>query len=314
MLSAAPFYYAAQREHATRLLTIPYSDFNTLALGLPDPPLNLLYSVGRCGSTLLSNALRQLEEVVTLSEPDVYTHVVGMREPDGSRDAELIALLRSATRFLCSSTQAKWFIKFRGSCIEIADLMAEAFPEAEALFLYRDLKGWSQSMERLIRVREEERQEREAHSPAQAARMSYSRYPRDRYTSLLRQVASPPETRAESIAFNWASLVLRYLSHHRAGIIHHALNYTTLTTLPEASLEAVMRVYNLPCHDLTGALGSFEQDSQQGTKLSRAALRRGKDDEPRPSDFEAAEAIITGYGLEADPYLPGDLFEPPNTR
>ena len=77
-LSAAPFYYAAQRDHATRLFTLPYSDFNTLAATLPDPSLALLYSVGRCGSTLLSNALGQLEDVVSLSEPDVYTHAVGI--------------------------------------------------------------------------------------------------------------------------------------------------------------------------------------------------------------------------------------------
>ena len=43
--------------------------------------------------------------------------------------------------------------------------MAQAFPDAKTLFLYRDLRGWTQSMERLIRVREQERQEREAHAP-----------------------------------------------------------------------------------------------------------------------------------------------------
>ena len=53
-LTAAPFYYLAQKEHAERVYTLPYKTFNDLARTLPDPThLVLLHSVGRCGSTLL---------------------------------------------------------------------------------------------------------------------------------------------------------------------------------------------------------------------------------------------------------------------
>lgn len=308
-LRAAPFFYAAQRDHATRLFTLPYDDFNTLAATLPDPNLALLYSVGRCGSTLLSSALGNLADVVSLSEPDVYTHAVGMREPGGSRDAELVTLLRSATRFLCREDAAPtWFIKFRGSCVEIADLMAQAFPEAKTLFLYRDLKSWARSMGRLIRVREEEKRIREAHAPTQAAQMSYSLYPRDRYNPLLRTLGAPLETRLESLALNWASMILRYLGHHEARIIPHALSYADLVASPEKALEAVTRVYGLSGKDMTRALGTFERDSQEGTKLSREALRQGQGDEQEPADFALAEAVVKRYGLEPELRLPGDMF------
>lgn len=145
-LSAAPFYYLAQKEHAQRIFTVPYSVFNALAAELLDPTqLILLYSVGRCGSTLLCRALGELGNVTTFSEPDAYTHIAGMRPPDSSRDQELTELARSATRFLSLNTAAIhegiFLLKFRSWCTEVADLLHGACPDAHALFLARDFTG-----------------------------------------------------------------------------------------------------------------------------------------------------------------------------
>ena len=69
-----------------------------------------------------------------------------------------------------------------------------------------------------------------------------------------------------------------------------------------------MRVYGLSGKDVTGALGSFAQDSQEGTKFSRKALRQGQGDQ-ESNDFEAAEVVVRGYGLKPNPHLPGELLE-----
>ena len=101
-LSEAPFYYQAQFQHALRLIAVPYEDLHRLAREAGDPfeKLVLIYSVGRCGSTLLSRVFNQVHEVVSLSEPDVFTQIVGLRNPDGSRDRDIEELLLSCTRIL----------------------------------------------------------------------------------------------------------------------------------------------------------------------------------------------------------------------
>ena len=55
----------------------------------------MIYSVGRCGSTLLSKVFNQVDTVLSLSEPDVFSQIVGMRNPDRSNDEEVIGLLKA---------------------------------------------------------------------------------------------------------------------------------------------------------------------------------------------------------------------------
>lgn len=274
-LTTAPFYYLAQKEHARSVYTLPYSTFNRLARTLPDPEhLILLHSVGRCGSTLLCRALGALGEVVTLSEPDTYTRIPGIRPFDGSRDAELTELIGSATRFHCPSTASNTvLLKLRGWCTEMADLLYAAFPDASALFLGRDLEGWMRSMGRLVRLGDPQR---EAHYRSHKGSLTMYIYPRDRYISLLRTDPTPPETRLEDIALHWTSLTKRYLDLHRKGVIPHALTFRDVTEHPERSLRAVADALHIPLTHLSRALEVFEHDSQADTHLSGRTLRGQK--------------------------------------
>lgn len=299
-LTAAPFYYLAQKEHARRLFTLSYETFNELARILPDPAqLVLLHSVGRCGSTLLCKALGELG-VVTLSEPDVYTHVAGMRPPDGSRDPELTELVRSATRFHCYSTgtdDTVWLLKFRAMCIEVGDLMHKAFPDAHALFLTRDLEGWMRSMGRLVRLGDAEREANYQRNKGQPLMFIY---PRDRYISLRRVDPIPPETRLEDIALLWTSLTKRYLDLHRQRIITHSLTFTDLTENSEQSLVAVADALHIPLTHLDRALEVFKHDSQAGTHLSGRKLREQRTHELAAADIQRAQAVASRFGLSPD--------------
>src|ERR1051325_7084918 len=71
-LSRAPFLYQAQYDAARRLIQIPYETLHRLAAEVVLDPsrLILIYSVGRCGSTLVSHAFNEVEGVESLSEPD----------------------------------------------------------------------------------------------------------------------------------------------------------------------------------------------------------------------------------------------------
>ncbi len=310
-LTTSPFYYLAQKEHAQRVFTVPYETFNELARALPGPAhLILLYSVGRCGSTLLCKALGELGNVTTLSEPDAYTHIAGMRPPDGSRDQELTELARSATRFLCCSKipqQDTWILKFRSQCIEMADLLHQACPDAHALFLVRDFAGWTRSMGRLSKIHDPGR---EASYQRNKSNPTMFNYPRDRYISLLRADPTPPKTRLEDIALHWTSVTKRFLDLHRRGVIRNSLTYNDLIQHPEGTLQAVATACHLPVSNLNDVLAVFEHDSQAGTELSGRTLREQSVHELSDEDIGRAEVVARQYGLEPSlvEHLPGALL------
>lgn len=311
-LTAAPFYYRAQKEHARRVFTVPFEAFNALAEELPDPPrLVLLHSVGRCGSTLLCHALGELGDVTSLSEPDVYTCAVGMRPPDGSRDAELTVLLRSATRFLASSTPAAregvLLLKFRAWCLEVADLLHQGRPDAHALFLGRDLEGWIRSMGRLLKVTDPER---EALYQRRGVDTPMFIFPRDRFISLLRRSPFRPEVWLEDVTLGWVSLMARHGELHEQGVIRHALTYDGLTRQPQQALQAVAAACGVPTGDFSAALAVFGRDSQAGTHLSGRMLREQKGGELSEDDVKRAEAVAFHHNIEPDlrVALPGNLL------
>jgi hypothetical protein len=71
-ITAGPFLYIEQYQHAQRILSVPYELLHQVAAGIElTAPLVLIHSTGRTGSTLLSKAFAEMESVTSLSEPDV---------------------------------------------------------------------------------------------------------------------------------------------------------------------------------------------------------------------------------------------------
>lgn len=156
-LSQRPFYFIEQYNHAQRLLTVSYQTLHELAAiaGVRFQRLLPMQSVGRCGGTVLSRALNRLNTVFSLDEPDFYTNVAMMRPDNGSRDAELAALLRSGTQLMFRPMKPgadTMLLKFRPFAIKAGDLMYQAFPDTKAIFLYRNAETWARSVGRSIQA------------------------------------------------------------------------------------------------------------------------------------------------------------------
>ena len=104
LLNADPFFYEAQRDHATKVYAVPYASLSTLVEELIDEQDALpvfLHSTGRCGSTLLSQLLGSVEGALSVSEPDFYSQAMMLsKESSGKRDAELTKLMQNCTRLL----------------------------------------------------------------------------------------------------------------------------------------------------------------------------------------------------------------------
>jgi hypothetical protein len=135
-ISDATFFYQAQRQHAHSVIKVP---FDALSEGSDAPAL--IFSVGRCGSTLLVRAL-QAAGVRTVSEPDFFTQAACHQPPDVS----LRRAIAGATRLLPYSV-----IKLRLECNNAPLLIAGAFDSPRIMFVLRDPVDWAASLRRLSR-------------------------------------------------------------------------------------------------------------------------------------------------------------------
>ncbi len=92
-LAAAPFLYQTQYDAAQRLIAVPYDVLDRIVdeVHIDARQLILVYSTGRCGSTLVSHALNQARGVVGFSEPDVYTQLTSCASPTAAMTPTYVA-------------------------------------------------------------------------------------------------------------------------------------------------------------------------------------------------------------------------------
>ena len=135
-ISGATFFYQAQRQYARSVIRVPFES-------LPDGPASpvLIFSIGRCGSTLLVKAL-EAAGVRAVSEPDFYTQAASHQPLDIS----LRSAIAGATRLLRYSV-----VKLRLECNRAPLLIASALDSPRIMFILRDPVDWAASLRRLSR-------------------------------------------------------------------------------------------------------------------------------------------------------------------
>ena len=135
-ISGATFFYQAQRQYARSVIKVPFE-------ALPEGPASpaLIFSIGRCGSTLLVRAL-EAAGVRTVSEPDFYRQAA-CHQP---LDISLHGAIAGATRLLPYSV-----IKLHLECNNGPLLIAGAFNSPRIMFILRDPVDWAASLRRLSR-------------------------------------------------------------------------------------------------------------------------------------------------------------------
>ncbi len=273
-LTAAPFYYLAQYQQAERLMTMPFDEFGRLAAQLPLPGyVMFLYSVGRCGSTLLSQVFHQVETCLSLSEPDVFSQLVAARNPDGSGDADILALIQSSLRWLCRPAlkpeATHTLIKLRSFGIELADLIHQATPDGWAFFLYRHGEDYVQSALQAFGFLN-------ALLPSLRENLSFYQ----RFVHLLPlyapQMESTDHPAVDVYTIAWLSVMDRYMALYGAGIVNAAMRYEDLIADPPAMVGRLWNMCDIPRAEVRQACQVFAQDSQRGTNLAQSAIQQSR--------------------------------------
>jgi hypothetical protein len=276
-LAAVPFIYQTQYEHAVRLLAMSYDTFREVAHTLPAVEnLILVYISGRSGSTLLSHVFNTLDNVVSLSEPDITTQFVELRGTDGSRDAELTDLFRCLVRVMFKpafvETANTFALKFRSEALRVMDLYQAAFPQAHNLFLYRDALGFAASFYRIFK-----RAHLSETMPLSEFITNFgAQYQRDISGFAAYLAADTSEiSMAQLLAMWWIITMESYQDQYERGIPILAVRYADLNAQREQVLTAIFDYCGLPTKQVAQTLSVFERDSQAGTILAREKPTEG---------------------------------------
>lgn len=268
-LARVPFVYQTQYEQAQRLIAIPYDSFIHLAHDLPKVEnLIMIYMTGRCGSTLLSHVLNELDSVLSLSEPDVATQFVHLR---GAYDeSTLRELLDCTVRVLFKptawKTPATAALKLRSEGTQILDLFQATFPQVRNLFLYRDAVGWVTSFYRVFTQNGPP-----TLIPIEELRWAFEvlyAYDGTHLIDLL-EPGTTEITMVQFLALWWLATMEWYLAKHAQGYPVLAARYVDLNAHREEVLTSIFAYCGLPVSKVKETLGVFARDSQAGTFLAR---------------------------------------------
>jgi hypothetical protein len=262
----APFFYQAQYEAATALVTVPFDTMHQLAdeVVLDADRLILVYSVGRCGSTLVSRLLGEAPGVCGRSEPDVFTQLVGLRT--SVRVAEFERLLRSCVQLTCvADQQAGWALKFRNYGIDLAGSLTRQYPKARVVFLYRGATSWAQAFVRAFGnlPTHDEKQMRYLVYSLGRLEPALARYARTRNGLL---------TEAEFLGCQWASFMDQAKGMSEDGTPMFAARYEELSSRPHEVIAALFAHCGVTPPEPATLDRILAGDSQEGSTLARDAV------------------------------------------
>lgn len=268
-LLAAPFMYLAQFERAAFLVALPYADFLRLAERIAAAPkLICLHNIGRCGSTVVSRALNNIDAVVSLSEPDALTGFIGM-------PAAQIDLLRACVAWLARPAiigeANQVVIKFRNQAMSALDHYLAALPAAQHLFMYRNVIDWLASFQRL-RAKRGDKPTRYSRAQIIARQAAYYQRPAADFERLAHP-ALASYLELEGRALGWLFMLERYLNARARGAALTAIRYEDLQRERDTVVSALLQRLELPESALEDAVNAFARDAQAGTKLARDGAR-----------------------------------------
>ena len=305
-LADSPFAYATQHRLARRVLTMSLAELEAVAdLAPPVPRVILIFSIGRCGSTLLSRALNTVPGVWCLSEPDAFSSLVMQHDHSPQRsgfpDDQIIRLIRACSRLQFRpplGRQADVFaMKFRSQALFQAGLYHCALPDAACVFLYRDAFGWANSVYAMMRQYDFPDT---LTGPDRALAWSIFAAAADPAPlDGLIDLAAPEVPMELALGPALSCNMAEYTHHLTAGVPFLALRYNAFNRDRQASIARLLRHCGLPEDHAGAALQAFERDSQSGTHLAQEVTTHRLS----PDCLDRLAALVARQPAFTDPNL-----------
>jgi hypothetical protein len=299
-LEKNPFIYLAQRNEATHLITIPLDEFEALAtrIEVDDSRLVFIQSVGRCGSTLLSRVFGSMGSVRSLSEPDAFTNLVGWRGAASAPDNVISRMADSCVRTYCKpvpGSEAPSFVamKFRSQCVEIDDLLADAFPAAKHVYLTREPISWLDSAYRAFI------------NPKMVEDYDYRTGIEDTFAPLhplleSKVVKGRPMPTWKFLLLNWIANREVFCSLQDKGVSYCVADYSEIKSNGLETISRILDYCEIPIADLSVIEECLSRDSQKGSGIDQTIINTPAKQLPEELRTKA-RMLLSQYG-----YPPGD--------
>ncbi len=263
-LAAVPFVFMTQFEQADAVARLSPVELISLTDPLPIPQMAMIYSIGRCGTTLANHVLNASPDVWCLSEADTFDQV-----PKFGGDA---VTLRALARFhfaIRSKPDATILgIKYRSQSLFHLNEINAAFPNAHNLFMYRDAVGWGNSFYAFA-------DKLGAKAPYDPAIIGFM------WELMVREpvseaIARHPEFHGNAVepgtvfALLWQKHLQAFSDARAKGVTITPLRYNELLSQSETAIAEMFRILGVPQIPLDAAMAAFEKDSQEGTIMGRS--------------------------------------------
>lgn len=145
-----PFLWRALFERAEQIATVPFGAVDELISVVPEKP-TFIFSISRCGSTLLSALLRACGANV-VSEPDVLTQLslLDRKQLTGTARTTISALIGACVASLAAQCGANPVLKLRSQCNTLAEELTGLFPCGRFICMLRGRLDWAHSRYRAV--------------------------------------------------------------------------------------------------------------------------------------------------------------------
>jgi hypothetical protein len=301
-LSQAPFFYQAQYENTINLISVSYEMLHQLAkdISLDSHRLILVYSVGRAGSTLLGSVLNAVDGIVGISEPDVFTQLVALREWDGSNAAEISALVDTCLKLQCKPTKqipqpSAWAIKFRSFSIELGDLLYAHYPHSKNIFLYRNAETWMVSSMRAF-------VDNESAPELRAWAQNWLKTVVPLIAEYV-QTGGPLLTVSAMMSMMWLSVMAAYLKLNAKGMPGLPVRYEDLKASPRETVQKIFAYCGLPITQMDKVYEALAKDSQAGSALSHEKIGEKKFELRAEHKADLAKALQAHHTIHSPDFI-----------
>ena len=163
-------------------------------------------------------------------------------------------------------------IKLRSQCLDILELIYQAFPQATHLFFYRSAHGWITSLQSR-RVRFGHTEDFSLSSATNWFKRHYN-HAID-FTDFGLTALPDPVTSVQQLTLAWLIMMDQYLRGRQPDRKIPAVRYEELNASRQTVVAALLSYLGLPLDSIREALSAFDQDSQEGTRMARADAKTG---------------------------------------
>jgi hypothetical protein len=321
-LFEAPVYYKVQYEQAKKVYLMPFKAFLSLKYDtIENKKSVLIYSVGRCGSTLLSKIFHNISGICSISEPDVYMQIYLLRRKNAINRNESSRLINNLTAFFWRSTDFDitnlLVIKFRSQVIKIHRDLSNAMPNSKIIFIYRNAIDVIQSYDRILGYPYTRRRWilrfpfiSWLYKARKKRYYSRSINLHGEYKKILRK-GSPLDIvnnlgHCGIFLLDWLSKVNSYLELKKYRSDTVALRYEDLIANPREMIRVIFAYCGISNEEIDNAYKALSIDAHAGTKLARNATPKYKLDK---KDHIRIRKVIKRYTQfdDSDVVLPGTI-------